>query len=86
MITVANTLVANYGISVPIKISGNYRLGDIRHNYADLTKINNRLGFAPSFTFQQGINKFTEWVNRQEIEADNYSLSIQEMKSRGLYR
>ena len=34
VLTVANTLIEKYGIQVPVKVSGNYRLGDIRHNYA----------------------------------------------------
>lgn len=86
VITVANELVKNYGISVPISISGNYRLGDIRHNYADLTKINNLLGFIPKVTFESGLKKFTDWVNTQEIQEDNYQKSINEMKEKGLYK
>ena len=39
VLTVAKELVKNYGVNVSINVSGNYRLGDIRHNYADLTKI-----------------------------------------------
>ena len=39
VVTVTNELMNNYGIRVPVNISGNYRLGDIRHNYADITKI-----------------------------------------------
>ncbi|MGF2413885.1 MAG: NAD-dependent epimerase/dehydratase family protein, partial [Ferruginibacter sp.] len=41
---VASTLIANYKIDVPLNISGNYRVGDIRHNYADITKIKTLLG------------------------------------------
>ena len=86
VITVAKSLIENYGIEVPVTITGNYRLGDIRHNYADLTKIKTKLGFKPQFTFSQGIKLFTDWVNHQQIETDNYSKSIEEMKSRGLYK
>lgn len=86
VISVANNLIKNYGADVPITISGNYRLGDIRHNYADLTKINTKLGFEPQFSFEKGLRKFTNWVNTQEIEKDNYQNSIDEMKSKGLYK
>lgn len=86
VMTVANQLVKNYGIQVPIIISGNYRLGDIRHNYADLTKINTLLGFEPKVSFQEGLKKFTEWVNTQKIEEDRYQKSIEEMKEKGLYK
>lgn len=86
VITVANSLIQNYGISVPIKITGNYRLGDIRHNFADLTKIKNKLGFMPKFSFKDGLKKFTDWVEIQEVHEDQYSRSIEEMKAKGLYK
>jgi dTDP-L-rhamnose 4-epimerase len=86
VITVAGSLIKNYDIAVPVKITGNYRLGDIRHNYADLTKIKNKLGFQPKFSFEQGLKQFTKWVDKQEIEQDNYTKSIQEMKAKGLYK
>lgn len=86
VITVATTLVKNYGVEVPITITGNYRLGDIRHNFADMTKIEAKLGFKPAYTFEKGIQEFTNWVNGQEVENDNYAQSIHEMKSRGLLK
>lgn len=86
VLTVANELKKNYGIEVPITISGNYRLGDIRHNYADLTKIRTLLGFEPKVSFERGIKSFTDWVNSQEIGASKYEESILEMKSKGLLK
>lgn len=86
VITVAKGLATNYGVEVPITISGNYRLGDIRHNYADLTKISTLLGFEPKVDFVTGLKKFTDWVNTQEVEQDNYEKSIEEMKAKGLYK
>ena len=84
--TVVAELVANYNKQVPVKISGNYRLGDIRHNYADLTKIKAILGFVPKVDFKEGIAKFAAWVNTQEIKSDKYQQSIDEMKQKGLFK
>lgn len=86
VITVANRLIENYGVKVPLTVSGNYRLGDIRHNYADLTKIKSKLQFKPKYLFDDGIKRFCDWVNKQLVEPDNYARSIDEMRSRGLYR
>lgn len=86
VITVAESLSKNYGVQVPITISGNYRLGDIRHNFADLTKISSTLGFQPKFSFEQGLKQFTDWVNTQEVQEDKYQKSIDEMKAKGLYK
>lgn len=84
--TVAKQLIKNYRIEVPITISGNYRLGDIRHNFADITKISSMLNFVPKISFNQGLEKFTNWVNSQEIQEDYYQKSIEEMKAKGLYK
>lgn len=86
VLTVANELVKNYGLDVAINVSGNYRLGDIRHNYADLTKINKLLGFSPKVSFEAGLKSFAEWVNTQEVQEDKYQKSIDEMKVKGLYK
>ena len=53
--TVAETLRQLYKKDVSIEITGNFRLGDIRHNYADLKKIETLLGYKPSVTFVEGI-------------------------------
>lgn len=84
--TVANTLCEKYGVEVPITVSGNYRLGDIRHNYADITLARQILGFEPKWSFSDGIEQFTKWVNKQEVQEDKYEASIEEMKMKGLYK
>lgn len=86
VLTVANTLKRMYKSNVEIKVSGNFRLGDIRHNYADISKANKLLGYVPKISFEQGIEKFVNWVNTQPIEEDNYDKSIKEMKGKGLYK
>jgi dTDP-L-rhamnose 4-epimerase len=86
VLTVVDELLENYGKKVPVNISGNYRLGDIRHNFADLTKIKRLLGFEPTVTFKEGIANFASWVNTQEIKSDKYEQSIQEMKDKGLFK
>ena len=86
VLTVARTLCEKYGIDVPITVNGNYRLGDIRHNYADITLAKEILGFEPKWNFANGIAQFAKWVNEQEIQEDKYEASIEEMKKKGLYK
>jgi dTDP-L-rhamnose 4-epimerase len=86
VLTVAKTLCEKYGIIVPITVSGNYRLGDIRHNYADITLARNILGFEPKWSFSDGIAQFAKWVDQQKIQEDKYEASIEEMKKKGLYK
>lgn len=86
VLTVAETLVRNYGVEVPITVTGAFRIGDIRHNFADLSKANRMLGFSPQVSFDEGIRNFSVWVNQQEVQVDTYDASIAEMSKRGLFK
>lgn len=86
VLDVANSLIAAYKIDVPVTVTGRFRLGDIRHNFADLTKIKTHLGFEPKVYFKEGIQKFSEWVLQQEIQEDKLSKSLEEMKNKGLLK
>ena len=70
VLTVARTLIEKYEIDVPVTISGNFRLGDIRHNYADITAARTILGFEPKWSFSDGIGEFVKWVNEQGVQED----------------
>ena len=83
---VANLLKSLYNSDVKISVSGKYRLGDIRHNYADLSKIKNALGFSPKYDFLSGITSFVNWVKTQEVMEDKYEISIHELESKGLIK
>lgn len=86
VLTIAKKLKNKYNSDIEIKISGDYRLGDIRHNYADLSKIKNKLGYEPKLNFENGISNFVKWVENQTLKEDNYEKSINELKSKGLYK
>ena len=86
VIMVATELIKNYGTATEIKITGNYRLGDIRHNFADLSKIKRKLNFNPEYNFEKGIKKFCDWVSTQEVQESKYETSISEMKAKGLFK
>ncbi len=83
---VAKLLTELYGSNTPLQLTGNYRLGDIRHNYADISKIKNLLSFTPEFDFKTGLQRFTDWVNSQQVQQSKYEDSIKEMKAKGLMK
>ena len=83
---VARSLVELYGSNTPLQVTGNYRLGDIRHNYADINKIEKLLSFKPEYDFKKGLKRFTDWVNKQEVQQSKYEDSINEMRSKGLMK
>ena len=83
---VVESLMENYNKKVDYALSGNFRIGDIRHNYADITKIKVKLGFKPYINFKEGIKNFTHWVQQQPLIDNNYEKSIDEMKQKGLFK
>lgn len=86
VITVARTLKAAYGAPGAIAVTGNFRVGDIRDNYADQMLAGAVLGFVPAVDFATGIGRFADWVRSQETAADGFAQSIEELRNRGLYR
>ena len=84
VLTVANALSVQYGRVIPIRVTGEFRVGDIRHNYADLTKARSILGFEPRVSFEEGILAFAGWVAQQDIPEDGYAISLRELAERGL--
>lgn len=86
VLEVANTLISNYQSDSDYYISNNYRLGDIRHNFADISKIRDLIGFNPQVNFQKGIRLFSNWVNKQELKEDKFLKSIDELRKKGLFK
>jgi dTDP-L-rhamnose 4-epimerase len=69
------------------RISGAFRLGDIRHNYADVTNISKLLGFTQSIKLDDGIFSFIDWTRLSESDpvSNNYKKSVAEMEKFKLY-
>jgi dTDP-L-rhamnose 4-epimerase len=86
VMTVAKTLAEAYGVTPDITVTGNFRLGDIRHNYACLDKIGGKLGFAPEYDFARGIALFAEWVKASGPKSSAYEASLAEMRAKGLMK
>lgn len=86
VLEVAQILQECYGIEVPTTISGNYRLGDIRHNFADVSKIKNDLNWTPQTNIKQGLENFSKWVLKQNLPELQYEKSLAEMKEKGMFK
>lgn len=86
VLKVVEELMKCYNREVAFHVSGNYRVGDIRHNYADIAKINKDLHFVPNISFEEGIKLFATWVQQQQLPKDKYEDSLVEMKSKGLLK
>ena len=66
-----------------------YRVGDIRHCQADISKIQDELGYRPQFRFKEGIEQFIEWIKPQatQLQKDDASQkALNELKDKGLIK
>jgi dTDP-L-rhamnose 4-epimerase len=68
--TIARSLQRQFTESSTLVVSGQYRLGDIRHNFADISAIGQALGFSPRVSLEEGIARFVRWVKMQPIAED----------------
>jgi len=86
VLKVAKTLKEKYNSNININITGEKMKGDIRHNFADISKIK-MIGFEPKTDFNTGIENFVNWVNSNEdIQYNNYENSIEELRKKGLLK
>lgn len=86
VLTVVEHLLKHLGEGATSRISGEFRLGDIRHNVADLTHISEKLGFKATVPFSVGIKRFAAWVSDRGPEKSAYEESLAEMRERGLMK
>lgn len=86
VLQVANALLKHFGKDVPVVVSGMYRIGDIRHNYADISQLRDVLKVSPKVSFEEGIRRFVAWVEEQSTTDAGFERSIEELRSRGLLR
>ena len=70
---------------VDINITGEYRLGDIRHNYADIENLKKKLFFTPNINIEKGLELFINWVADQPVEEDRLDLANKKLKEYNLF-
>jgi dTDP-L-rhamnose 4-epimerase len=80
---VAELLGAVLGKRVEPEICGKYRVGDIRHCYADISLARRVLGYEPRVTLEDGIVEIAEWLEGQ-VACDRVAEASAELASRGL--
>jgi len=83
VLNIAEALIKSLSSSVDMNIVRKYREGDIRHCYADISKIRDQLGFQPKVKFEKGISEFIGWVRGEEAR-DQFEKSRRELEEKGL--
>jgi len=83
---VAESIINNLDSNSELIITGEYRSGDIRHNYANLEKSAKDLSFISKTDFNDGLKKFLEWALLQPDTNLNFESSLQELSDIGLLK
>jgi dTDP-L-rhamnose 4-epimerase len=74
------------GSSSDLQVSGDFRAGDIRHCYADLTRARELIGFAPGVSVERGLSDFCAWTLQQPTFLDLSAQAQGELQRFGLGR
>lgn len=80
---VAQKLARTLGSDIEPEVSGKYRLGDIRHCFADITNARSLLGYEPHTTFEEGLKDLVAWLSTAQAE-DYVEQANAELAKRGL--
>ena len=86
VLSVAELLKKKYEKDTQINVSGDFRIGDIRHNFADLSNMKKYLQFEPKISLNKGIEAFAKWVLQQPIQENNFDESLEELKQKGFLK
>ncbi|MCX5696484.1 MAG: GDP-mannose 4,6-dehydratase [Candidatus Omnitrophica bacterium] len=80
---IAQTIINITRRDLKPRILNKFRAGDIRHCYADITKIQNKLNFKPAVSFEEGMKRLIAWSSH-EAARDLSSKAQKELIKRGL--
>ncbi len=65
------------------EVTGDYRVGDIRHCFADIGKARSVLGYEPQVGFEEGLADLAAWLEGQ-VSVDRVDDARRELVARGL--
>lgn len=85
VIEIAEFLKQTYNSKSLLNITGDFRIGDIAHNIADISKAKEILGFKQSVTLEQGLADFCAWVVGEDKDNSGYEASLAEMENAGMF-
>ncbi len=81
----ARRLAGHLAPEIEPEITARYRAGDIRHCYADISRIRRELGYEPQVSLEQGVEDLLGWISTQRAE-DRVEQARAELEKRGLAR
>jgi dTDP-L-rhamnose 4-epimerase len=65
------------------EIPARYRIGDVRHCFADISAARQVLGYEPKIDFDRGLHELADWLSDQ-VAIDRADAANAELTARGL--
>ena len=81
---IAESLARVLKVDLPPQVTGRYRVGDIRHCFADIGRARRRLGYEPEVTLDEGMLELVGWLEEQEKPEDVVGKHVADLAARGL--
>lgn len=69
-----------------IEVTGQYRVGDIRHCFADISNLQKLTGYAPQVDLEKGLAAFAKWVLGQPLPEDGLDRANRLLIEKGLMK
>ncbi len=86
VLDVATMLIQVFKGRSVTEVTGQYRLGDIRHCYADIAALRSATGFEPEVGLEAGLARFATWVASQPLPEDGLDQANQVLMEKGLMK
>jgi dTDP-L-rhamnose 4-epimerase len=83
VLEIADRMAEALGKSIQPQITGQYRMGDIRHCFADISKARRILGYRPQVSLQDGMAELVGWL-KEQVAVDRVDDANRELQARGL--
>lgn len=83
VIEIAERLARVFGTDMAPEIVGKYRVGDIRHCFADIALARRVLGYEPSVALDDGLEELCGWLDGR-VALDRVAEASAELEGRGL--
>jgi len=81
---VARELSLAFGVQPKLIVTGQFRVGDIRHNFADIERMKDLLGLQPKINLEAGLKRFAAWVEQEPLPEDRLEQANEELRRRKL--
>jgi len=82
---IAEILIELLNKNLKPEITYKFRKGDVRHCYADISKIKRKLGFKIETKLEDGLKKLINWSKKEKAE-DKFKYAEKQLKEKGLVR